>query len=114
MKAQEAGALAVVGMVANHLRADDARMAARQRWRNSMSDIAAKAEARALAPAWWEQEGAGRTARRAAIREREQQARRDAHAWHGQTRFGEVQGSSDSGAHREGHGSSGGTEGGEG
>jgi hypothetical protein len=31
MKAQEAGALTVVGMVANHLRVDDARMAARQR-----------------------------------------------------------------------------------
>jgi hypothetical protein len=73
-----------------------------------MSDAAAKAEARALASAWREQEGADRAARRVAVREREQLARREAPAWHGQSRFGEAKGSSGSSARPEGHGSSGG------
>jgi hypothetical protein len=76
-----------------------------------MSDAAAEAKARALASAWQEQEGTDRAARRVAVQEREQQARREAPAWHGQSRFGEAKGSSDSGARREGHGRSGGPEG---
>jgi hypothetical protein len=60
MEAREADTLAAVGTIADRLRMDATRMAPRQHWRNSMSDAAAKAEARALALAWREQEGADR------------------------------------------------------